>query len=177
MTVTVRTAPGTPSPVNAIRSELLSLDPNVPMRSIETLQEAMNREVAPTRLYLILIVSFAGVAVFLTAVGLYGVVAYLVSRRKREIGIRLALGVRGGTIIRQVSFQGLLPAMTGLILGLVASVASARVLASLFFEVKPHDPFVILGASALVIVISGVAALVPAWRALGVDPVTVMRAE
>ncbi len=177
MTVSVRTSPGAPSPVNAIRSELLALDPNVPMRSIETVRDAVNREVAPTRLYLILVVGFASLAVFLTAVGLYGVVAYLVSRRTREIGIRVALGARGGRIVRLVSVQGLFPAVAGLLLGLVVSVASARVLTSLLFEVTPHDPAVLLGASVLVIVVSCFAALVPAGRALRVDPVRVMRSE
>jgi len=177
MTVSVRTSPGAPSPITAIRSELLALDPNVPMRSIETVRDAVNREVAPTRLYLILVIGFAGLAVFLTAVGLYGVVAYLVSRRTREIGIRVALGAQGGRIVRLVSVQGLFPAVAGLLLGLVVSIASARVLTSLLFEVRPHDPAVLLGASVLVMVVSCFAALVPARRALGVDPVKVMRSD
>ncbi len=175
MTVNVRTSPGAPSPINAIRSEVLALDPNVPMRSIETVRDAVNREVAPTRLFLILVVGFAGLAVFLTAVGLYGVVAYLVSRRTREIGIRVALGAQGSRIVRLVSVHGLFPAVAGLLLGLVTSIASARVLTSLLFEVAPHDASVLLGASVLVIIVSFVAALVPARRALGIDPVNVMR--
>jgi ABC-type antimicrobial peptide transport system permease subunit len=177
MTVTVRIAPGMQAPIDAIRTEVLALDPHVPMRGVETLQEVVGREVAPTRLYLALILGFAGVAVFLTAVGLYGVVAYLVSRRTREIGIRMALGVRGSAIIREVSIQGLLPAGIGMVLGLAASVASARLLASLLFGVTPQDPWVLLGASGLVMIVSCFASLIPALRALGVDPVTVMRAE
>jgi len=177
MTVSVRGETGATHLLPAIRNEVMALDPNVPLRQIETVQEAMKQQAAPTRFYLLLVVVFAGLAVVLTAVGLYGVVAYLVSRQTREIGIRIALGARMGLIMRLVTTQGLYPALGGLVVGLVASLALARVLASLLFEVQPNDPGVLVGVSVLVLLVSCVATLIPARRALRIDPVIVMRAE
>ncbi len=177
MTVSVRGETGATHLLPAIRNEVMALDPNVPLRQIETVQEAMKQQVAPTRFYLLLVVAFAGLAVLLSAVGLYGVVAYLVSRQTREIGIRIALGARIGLIVRLVTTQGLYPALGGLVVGLVASLAFTRVLGSLLFEVQPNDPGVLVGVSVLVLLVSGVATLIPARRALRIDPVIVMRTE
>ncbi len=177
MTINVRGIPGGPPLIPRIRAEVLELDANVPMRQIETMREAINKHVAPTRFYLILVVAFAGLAVLLTFVGLYGVVAYLVSRQTREIGIRVALGARVVNVLRMVATQGLYPVILGLVIGLASSLAATRVLKGLLFQVQPHDQSVLIAVSAFVILVSCIATLIPARRALRVDPVTVLRTE
>ncbi len=177
MTVNVRGMPGGPPLINTLRAELKTLDPSVPMRNVETVRDAVTRQLAPTRFYLILVGSFAALAVILSAIGLYGVVSYLVSRRAREIGIRLALGAKTGTIVRLVATQGLRPAIVGLIAGVIVSLASTRLLSSILYEVRPNDMTVLGGVTSLVLLVSLVAVFLPAGRASRVNPVSVMREQ
>jgi putative ABC transport system permease protein len=177
MSVLVRKNAGGDNLLPAIRREVRALDPGVPLRNIEMLEQAVDRQLGPDRFYLLLLAVFAGVAVVLAAVGLYGVTAYLVSRRTREIGIRMALGAKRGDIGRMVLSQGISVALVGVALGLVGAYSSSRVLRSLLYEVEPGDPVAFVGATGLLLAVVVVAILSPARRASRVDPVEALKSE
>jgi ABC-type antimicrobial peptide transport system permease subunit len=112
-----------------------------------------------------------------STLGLYGVLAQLVIQRRREIGVRVALGAAGRDIVRLVVRHGLTPAAVGITVGIAASLAGARFARSLLFEVSPSDPLSLTAVVVLLLILTLVACVVPAWRALRVDPVTALRAE
>jgi len=176
MTITLRSRSGI-VPVQALRDVVHALDPALPLRSVSTVRDAVNEEVAPTRFYLVAVGSFAALAVLLACVGLYGVVAYLVARRTSEIGIRMALGARRGQVTGLVLAQGLHPALLGAAAGLAIAIAAGRVAGSVVYQVSPRDPFVLGGATALILAVAALAAVLPARRASRIDPVTALRTE
>ena len=177
LTVAVRLRPDAPSPLPALRQIVAQLDPNVPMYRIETVEQAVREQIAPTRFYLILSLVFAGLAAILAAVGLYGVVAYGVSRRRREIGLRAALGASRPGLLRMVLARGMKPAIFGLALGLIASWFGSRVLAATLFGVEARDPWTFGSTAALLIAVSLLATLAPAWRASRIEPATALRMD
>jgi putative ABC transport system permease protein len=175
LTVNVRMRPGAPTVLPAVRTLLVAMDPDVPLYRVETVEEAVARHVAPTRFYLTLIGTFAALASFLAAVGLYGVVAYNASQRSRELGLRMALGAERRGILGMVVLQGMAPATAGLVLGLVGAFFGERVLDAILFGVEPRDLSIYAGTSAVLLAVALVASIVPAHRASRVDPVTVLR--
>ena len=177
MAITVRGIPGAPSLLPILREEVRALDGSLPLYEVETVEEALQRHVAPTRFYMILVGLFAGLAAVLAAVGLYGVVAYSVSRRTREIGLRVALGARRDGIIRLVVGKGMRPALVGLAVGLGTALSGGRVMEALLFGVQPRDPVILGGTALLLTVVTLAAAILPAYRASRVDPVKALRAE
>ncbi len=177
MTVHLRGRAGATGLVQAARDVVHSMDPNVPLARVETLSQAVRRETATTRFYMSLVGLFAALAVVLAAVGLYGVVSYLVSRRMREIGIRVALGAATARVRWMVVLQGLRPALLGLIIGVGASLVGGKVVASLLYQVQPRDPAVLAGVVALLLIVTVLATLLPARRATRVDPVEALRTE
>ena len=177
MQVHLRARPEVGSLVAAIRAEVRQLDPNLVLRGFETVAEAKRRDTANTRFFLSLVTMFAGVAIVLAGVGLYGVVAFLVSQRTREIGIRMALGARRGSVTKMVLQQGLRPTVAGVILGVVIARYGGRVMEDLLFGVEPNDPLVIAGVSVLVLLVATAATLIPARRATRVDPTVALRVE
>ena len=177
MSVLVRTAPDAPDVLPAIRREVQALDTNVPLRRVEMLEETVDRQFGPARFYLMLLAIFAGVAVILAGIGLYGVVAYLVSRRTREIGIRVALGARSGDVIRMVLAQGIRPAAVGIVLGVGGAYWSSRVLQSLLYNVESGDLMTFAGVAALLLGVVVLAILLPARRASRIAPVEALRLE
>ncbi len=177
MSVLVRTAPGATDVLAAIRREVQAIDPNVPLRRIEMLEEAVDRQLGPARFYLTLFAIFSAVAVTLAGIGLYGVVAYLVSRRTREIGIRMALGAEGGDVVRMVLSQGIRPVVVGVVLGVAGAFWGSRVLQSLLYEVEPGDLTTFGGVAVLLLGVVVVAILLPAWRASRIAPVEALRLE
>jgi predicted permease len=176
MTVTMRTSPGITPNAASIRDAVRSLDTALPIIGLETVEDAMREEVAPARFYLSSMAIFAGLAVLLACVGLYGVVAYIVSQRGREIGIRLALGAQREQVVRLVLAQGLRPAIYGVVLGLALALALGRVAESLLFDVSPRDPMIMTSAVATLIAVAIAAAWVPAIRASRLDPAHTLRA-
>ncbi|UCC74642.1 MAG: FtsX-like permease family protein [Gemmatimonadota bacterium] len=160
-----------------IREQLAAVDPKVVPQRVETVAEAIRRAAAPTRHYLTLLALFAFLAVALASVGLYGVVAYLVSRRTREIGIRMALGAGTHQITATFLRQGIVPAALGILLGLLGALLGARAIRALLFQVAPTDLKVYLGVGVLTLAISVTAILLPALRATRVDPVEALRLE
>src|SRR5918994_2064182 len=120
---------------------------------------------------------FAGVALLLAAVGIHSVVSYIVRGRGREIGIRTALGARTGDVVRLVIAEGMSPIFVGIAAGTIAALASARVLESLVFGVTASDPLTLVGVGAVLALVALMASLVPAYRAVRLDPVQALRAE
>lgn len=177
MSVMVRMHPGVGNLLPAIRREVRALDSNVPLRNVETLEETVDRHKGPARFYLLLLAIFAGMAVTLAAVGLYGVIAYLVSRRTREIGIRMALGAKRGNVARMVLSEGIQPALVGVALGIIGAYFGSRVLQSLLYEVGPSDPLAFVGATLVLLGVVVFAILLPARRASSVDPVEALKSE
>lgn len=160
-----------------VRREVESVDRRIALTGIETVSQAMRRDAAPTRNQLQLIGFFAVLAAMLAAVGLYGVVSYMVSQREREIGIRQALGADGRTILIMVLGRGVLPAGVGAVAGLLASLLLGRLVQSLLYQVKPTDPSVLGSVMALVAIIALAATLLPARQAVKLDPATALRVE
>lgn len=177
LTVNVRGAAGAAGLASSIRSVVRDLDPDLPLVGFETMAQAVRRDTAVERFYLIVVGLFAGLAVLLAAVGLYGVVAYLVSRRTREFGIRIALGARRPEITGLVLRQAVAPMVWGIVGGLAAAFIGVRVLESVLFQVEPRDPLIFAGGTTLVVVVALLAALLPARRAAGADPVAAVNAE
>jgi predicted permease len=175
--VHVRGYPGVSNLLTAVREQVRALDSSLPLRNPETVTAAIRRDAAQTRFLLLLVATFAGLALLLAIVGLYGVVSYLASRRTREIGIRLALGASRMSITRLVLHHALWPSVLGIAGGLLASVGATRVLQSLLFEVEPTDPLVLGAVSALLLAVAMAASMIPAWRAMRVDTTEVLRIE
>jgi putative ABC transport system permease protein len=126
---------------------------------------------------MLLLAIFATVALALAAVGVYGMMAYSVTQRRHEIGIRMAMGAQAGSILKLVARQGMLLAAIGIVIGLCLAFALTRVMTSLLFEVSATDPQTFIGISILLLAVSLVAILVPALRALSVDPIVTIRYE
>ena len=161
----------------AARAEVKAFDPKQIIWRAQTLEELLGTSVAPRRFNMLLLGIFAGVALVLAAVGLYGVMSYSVSWRTHEIGIRMALGAKRADVLRLVVRQGMTMTLIGLALGLVGAFAMARVLAGLLYGVSPTDPLTFTGVSIVLLAVALLACLVPARRATRVDPIIALRSE
>jgi putative ABC transport system permease protein len=163
--------------VAALRTAVRSVDPNVPLFDMRELEDVMAENTAPRRLSVLLIASFAILALILAGVGIYGVISYAVTQRTHEIGVRLAIGAERRDILRLVVGQGARLAGIGLAAGLAASAALARLLASLLFQVSPFDPEALGSVSLLLLGVALLACYLPARRATRVDPLVALRYE
>jgi putative ABC transport system permease protein len=161
----------------AIRGQLKAMDPDQPITDMRTMTEVISRSVWQPRLYAILFGVFAAVALALASVGIYGVMAYSVSERTREIGIRLALGAQRRDVLKLVVAQGVTLALIGAGIGLGAALALTRLMQTLLFEVSPTDPLTFAGLAALLSVVALLACYLPARRATKVDPMIALRCE
>ena len=161
--------------VQPMRALLAELDPDVPMSAVRSMDQLSAAAVAQPRLYLVLIASFAGTAMLLSAIGLYGVLAYAVGQRTREIGIRLALGAKRGEVLRMVMTQAGRLAIAGVAIGLAAALIASRALRSQLFQIAPTDTltYVVVGGGLLIVAL--VAAWIPARRASRIDPLRALR--
>jgi predicted permease len=176
-TLILRTS-GPPADVlDAARAEIRALDATLLVSETDVLERAMSRVFAPVGVRTVLVVVLAALAAFLTAVGIYGVVTYVVSDQLHEIGVRMALGARAGGESRRVIVHALSPVIAGGLLGLVGAWAVSRLVASDLFGVKPLDPLTYLGVLALITSVTCAAAWLPARRAASVDPVRVLNDE
>ncbi|HEX6132792.1 MAG TPA: ABC transporter permease [Longimicrobiales bacterium] len=162
-----------------IRDLIRSMDPEVPLASVRTMRDIVNRseQMARTSFMMLLLGIAATMALFLSAVGLYGVIAYLVGRRRGEIGVRMALGARVGQVVRMVIAQSVTLAGIGVVIGVGAALLTTRALESLLFEVRPGDPRLLLLVSAVLLLVALLASLVPARRAARTDPSAALRAD
>ena len=162
---------------SAIRSAMREVEPTLPIFAIRTMDELFDSTVSNQRLMLILLSVFSGIALLLAAIGLYGVLSYIVGQRTREVGIRMALGAPAAAVRQLVLGQGLRLALAGLGVGLLASFAVSRLLNSVLYEVSPHDPLSFAAVVAVLVLLGLLACWLPARRATRVDPVTALRAE
>ncbi len=161
----------------SVRSVVKELDPDLPIFALTTMEDAMSESVAQPRFYMLLLGGFAAIALLLAALGIYGVIAYAVSQRTRELGIRVALGATREKIVGLVIREGVWLAATGAVLGVIASVALTRFIASLMFGVGKLDPVTLTLAPLTLMVAALLGCYVPARRAARVDPVIAMRNE
>ncbi len=175
--VVIRTTGSTSAALLAAREALHRLEPGAPIRDPETMQGLIADDLARPRFMLLLVGLFAVLAAVLAGVGIYGVVAYLVSRRTREIGVRMALGATRSGVVGLVVRQGLAPAAAGVALGVAASLWSAGLLRAELYGIAPQDPFTMIAAAVLLLAVTLLACLVPAGRAARIPPATALRSE
>jgi putative ABC transport system permease protein len=176
-TVVWRSAGNPASHAAAIRDIVRRIDPTVALFDVRTLDEMLDGTLAARRFNLYLLAAFAGVSLFLAAIGLFGVMAYLVSQRSREIGIRLALGAKARDICQLILGRGLALAVAGAAIGVASAFWLMRIMQSLVFAVSTTDPITFAAVPALLVLVALFACYVPARRAMRVDPVTALRAD
>jgi putative ABC transport system permease protein len=173
----VRTAVDPLSLVGSIRGQIRSVDPDQPIYNVNSMTALMSEKVAPRRLNLVLLGSFAGLALLLAAIGLYGLMSNLVVQRTGEIGLRMALGAQRGDVLRLVVMRGLKLALLGSVIGIAASVALLRFMSTLLVGVTATDPITLVAVSVLLLLVAALACLVPAKRATKVDPLVALKYE
>jgi putative ABC transport system permease protein len=161
----------------AVRAEIKAFDPKQIIWRTQTLEQLLSTSVAPRKFNMLLLGIFAGVALVLAAVGLYGVMSYSVSWRTQEIGIRMALGANRTDVLRMVVRQGMTMTAIGLALGLIGVFALSRVMVGLLYGVSPTDPLTYTGVSIVLLVVALLACLIPARRATRVEPIVALRSE
>jgi ABC-type antimicrobial peptide transport system permease subunit len=177
MTLLVRTS-GDPQAIVATISQLArDIDPAMPLLDVQTLAQRVGAATRQERLVALLSALFGGLALVLAAVGLYGITAYAVARRRAEFGVRLALGASPGGLKRLVLFEGLTLVALGLVVGLVAAGATAQTLSYLLFGLQPIDPVAFGVAAATLVSVATIAAYLPAREAAQVDPIVALRSD
>jgi predicted permease len=161
----------------AIRDRVHAVDPTMAIYNIQTMEQAVSESVAQPRFYTMLLSGFAGLALLLAALGIYGVVSYSVSQRTRELGIRIALGATEERVIRLVIGQGMTLTVAGVGIGLIGAYWLVHLLATLLYGVTPTDSATFVGVSLVLLAVAWLASYLPARRASRVDPVIAMRTE
>jgi putative ABC transport system permease protein len=177
MILVVRTASDPQSMAAAVKREVQGLDKNQPIYNIKTMEQHLAESIAPRRFSMLLLMLFAAVAVLLAAVGLYGVMSYMVTQRTHEIGLRMALGAQARDILRLAVRQGLVLILIGIGVGLVGALALTRVMAGLLYGVGATDPMTFAAIMLLLACVSLIACYIPARRATKVDPLIALRYE
>lgn len=177
MTLVVRTAVEPLALVAPVQAAVARLNAAAPVSAVATLDQIVSSAMWQPRFNLLLTGLFAGVALILAAIGLYGVLAYAVAQRTREIGVRLALGASARAVLGLTLGEGMKLASIGLLCGLVGALGLTRIMASLLFDVTPTDPWTFAGVSLLLLVVAAIACWLPARRAARVDPMVALRSE
>ena len=177
MSLVVQTTSDPVNMVPAIRSQVLSVDKDQPVSDIMTMEQRLAKSVASSRFVMLLLGAFSVLALGLAAVGIYGVMAYLVTQRTQEIGVRMALGAQKRDVLKLVVAKGMALAIIGTVIGLVASLALTRLMTSLLFEVTPTDWLTFVIASTVLLTVALLACYIPARRATKVDPLIALRYE
>jgi ABC-type antimicrobial peptide transport system permease subunit len=175
--VMVRTSADPRSAIASIRSAMSALDRDVPITRVYTLAELVDDSVAAPRFRTTLVTLFAIVGLVLAAVGIYGVMAYTVSERTRELGVRLALGATRREVLRMVMTEAAALAAAGVVLGIAGAAAATRLMATLLFGVTPTDPTTFASIAAILMGVALAGSYVPARRATRVDPMATLRSE
>ena len=173
----IRTTIEPMSLATSVRNAIWAVDKDQPVADIDTMDHIVSGAVARQRFSMLLLGLFAGLALILAAVGIYGVMSYSVAQRTREIGIRMALGAQRGDVLRMTVKQGLKLVGLGLLIGLIAAFLVTRVMASLLFGITATDPVTFLGISLILMAVAILASYIPALRATKVDPMIALRAQ
>ena len=178
MAVAIRTASGDPLALTAsVRRVVTAMDREVPIANVQTMETVVAHSTAKTTFAMLLLAIAGGMALVLSAVGIYGVISYTVNQRRAEIGVRMALGAHAAQVGRMVVWQSLRVAGVGIAIGLAGALATTRVMQSLLFNVSPTDPMTLASVTIVLVVLGALAAYAPARRATKVDPVEVLRGE
>ena len=176
-TLVVRTTAAPEALIPSLRKTLREIDPNVALEDIKTMRAYIDEFSSRRRFQTVLLTSFAGVALILALVGLYGVLAHSVRERTAEIGVRIALGASRGDVLEMVVRQGLRLTLTGLVLGLAAAWGATRWLGSMLFGVEATDPVTFIGVPVFLLCVATLACVIPVWKAARIDPVEALRAQ
>jgi ABC-type antimicrobial peptide transport system permease subunit len=168
---------GSASAYSAVRNEVRKLDAAMPVYQLKTLASQLDQTLLTERLTALLSAGFGLLATLLAAVGLYGVMAFVVARRTKEMGVRMALGANPGSVIWLVMREVLLLLGIGLGLGVPAAIGLGRFVATQLYGIKPNDPWIAVSTVAVLVVVSGMAGLIPARRASRIDPILALRYE
>jgi putative ABC transport system permease protein len=177
MTLVIRTRVPAGGLIEDVKKQVWSLDSQIPVSSPQSMDDLLAVSVAQQRFNMLLLGIFAALAVALAGVGIYGMVAYRVNQRTREIGVYIALGAQHRDVLRLVMKDGVKLALLGIVLGLAGAIALTRVMVSLLFEVKPTDPATLIGVALLLAAVALLACYIPARRALNIHPMTALRCE
>jgi len=175
LSLAIRTAGEPAAMIRSAVAAIHAMDPQLPVQQIRTMDEVIEETLVSERFRALLLQIFAAAALALASVGIYSVLSYLVRGRRREIGIRTALGARTTDVLRMVLIEGLKPTLIGIAVGVAGALAAARLLEKLVYGVKASDPLTLGVVAAALLVVSIAASLLPAWRAARLDPVTVLR--
>jgi putative ABC transport system permease protein len=175
--VAIRSASDPASLTSAVRNAILEIDKDQPIYDVKTMPQRVSEAVAPRRLSMTLFSFFAGIAVVLAAVGIYGVMSYSVNQRTHEFGIRMALGARAVDVLKLVIMQGIILILVGVVTGVLAALALTRLMSSLLYGVSATDPYIFVVISLVLAVVALLACYIPARRATRVDPMIALRYE
>jgi ABC-type antimicrobial peptide transport system permease subunit len=162
-----------PSVLHALRE----LNPNQPAAEFRPIRTIVDRAVSPRRFFMLLVAAFAGLGLLLAALGIYGVISYSVTQKTQEIGVRMALGASAGRVRRDVVLNTLRLAVTGIAIGAIASVASARLIASLLFATSPWDATAYAGMMLALVAVALISGYLPARRASSIHPMIALRSQ
>jgi macrolide transport system ATP-binding/permease protein len=173
----VRTATPAAAMASTVEREIRQFDPTIVISQLTTMDESLFDSLAEPRFYSSLLTLFAGLALTLAVVGIYGVISCSVAQRTREIGVRMALGAQRSDVLKLVARQGVLLTAAGMGIGLAVSLALTRTLSSLLFSTSANDPATLLGGCLVLCIVAALAALVPAVRATRIEPQIVLRSE
>jgi putative ABC transport system permease protein len=177
MDIVIRTAAAPESALPAVRQKVRELDAELPVSTVRTMEQWISTGATQPRLNTILLALFAAVAVLISAIGIYGVLSYSVTRRTREIGVRMALGAQSADVLRLVVREGMAVGVAGIAIGLLGSIAVSRLLSALLFGVASRDPATFAGVAALLFSVALLACYIPARRAARVSPLEALRDE
>ncbi|HEX6463977.1 MAG TPA: ABC transporter permease, partial [Vicinamibacterales bacterium] len=177
MAVIMRTSTPPEALADAARRAVYSVDPNLPLSNVRTLDQILERSISQPRFYMLLLGVFAALALALAAIGIFGVLSYAVSQRTREIGIRMALGAQGPSVIAMVVRQAMILVATGLAAGIIAALFVSQTMTKMLFSVHPTDPVTFIAVGAILAAVALLASYLPARRATRVDPIVALRAE
>jgi len=177
MTLVIRTRVPVAGVIEDVKKQVWSLDSQIPLSDIQSMDDLLAVSLAQERFNMLLLGSFAVLAVVLAGVGIYGMVAYRVNQRTHEIGVHMALGAQHRDVLRLVMKDAVKLGLLGITLGLVGAIALTRVMVSLLFKVKPTDPVTLIGVALLLAAVAMLAGYIPARRALSIHPMTALRSE
>jgi putative ABC transport system permease protein len=177
MDVVVRTEARPESVLPMVRQRVHEIDPALPVSTVRTMDEWVSNNAAQPRLNAILLAVFAGVAMLIAAIGIYGVLAYSVNQRSREIRVRLALGAPRGMVLQLIVREGMMVGAVGIGVGVIAALALSRALSSLVFDVRVRDPLTYSAVAATLMLVALAACVIPARKASRVDPMVALRCD